>query len=132
MSWDCLAGLAFDHSLHFVMWSLVNDRDRYRVSDIGDIGKVEDICLLVFAADSIQYVICILLPGTNEQASCHYAKLPVHGMQNCGERFCGCKCGVGGKCCRSVCVYNTIHSLISCAIENKKHCASKQACIKTT
>jgi len=32
---------------------LVNDRYRYRISDISGIGKVEDIGLSVFAADPI-------------------------------------------------------------------------------
>ena len=76
---------------------------RYRVSDIGDIGEVEDIGLSVFAAYPIRYVICTLLPGTNQlmitQASCCYARLPMHGMQNCVEQL---QMGRGGKCCRGV------------------------------
>ena len=52
--------------------------DRYRYIGIGDISKVEDTGLSVFAANLIRYVTCTLLPGTNQlvitQASCHYAK----------------------------------------------------------
>jgi len=79
----------------------------------------------VFAADPIRSVICTLLPGTNQlvitQASCRYAKLPVHGVQNCGERLQ--MVSAAAACSRwSVGVYNMVHSLINCAVENKKHC----------
>jgi len=75
--------------------NLVNDRYRYLVSDIGDNSKDEDIGLSVSTAD-LKDNYCTLLPGTNQlvitQAFCHYTKLPMHGVQNCGS---SCKWGVG-------------------------------------